>query len=109
MNMRQRFNRPINSTMLFLGFAIICLNLLDAICTLRHLHHGAEEINPFMDMLLRHGDSSFVVAKHLIASGGVIGIVAHQEMPLAKKALSLLTCIYLTLGLYQVALFTIIH
>ncbi len=85
------------------------LNLLDGFATLRHLHHGAEELNPLMLWLLRHGAEHFLVAKHLLASLGVIGIAMHGEVRAARVALWILFPLYMAIAAYQMVLFAIIR
>jgi hypothetical protein len=105
---RTTLRRPIEPTTLALVLAIIGLNLCDGFATLRHLHHGAEELNPFMALLLRHGSHSFLVVKHLLASAGVVGIAMHAQLRAARVALWLLFPLYLAIVLYQLALFRVI-
>ena len=88
-----------------LCLAILALNLLDAFATLRHLEHGAQELNPFMVVLLHRGAGHFLVVKHLLASAGVIGIALHPGRRAADVALFILFPLYSVLALYQIALF----
>jgi hypothetical protein len=97
--------RPLDTRLAFFCLAILLLNMVDAFATLRHLEHGAEELNPLMLFLLRRGAGPFLVIKHLLASLGVIGIALHPERRAAHVALSILFPVYLLLGIYQVGLF----
>jgi len=97
--------RPLDLRTASLCLAILALNLLDAFATLRHLEHGAQELNPFMLALLRHGAGPFLIVKHLLASAGVIGIALHPGRRAADVALSILFPMYTALAVYQVALF----
>jgi hypothetical protein len=91
-----------------LGLAIVALNLVDAFATLRHVDHGAEELNPLMRALLRDGPSRFVAVKHVLASLGVVGIAMHPRLRAARFAMWLLLPLYGALASYQMALFWII-
>jgi len=106
---RAAFVRPIDRKTLWLAFAIVGLNLADGFATLRHLHHGAEELNPFMEVLLRHGAQPFLLVKHLLASLGVVGIAMHGQLKAARIALWLLFPLYLGIVTYQIILFAIIR
>lgn len=100
--------RPLGTRTGALVVAILLLNLLDGFATLRHLHHGAEELNPLMLWLLRRGNEHFLVAKHLLASLGVMGIAMHGEVRAARVALWILFPLYSSIGIYQIALFAYI-
>lgn len=100
--------RPIERRTLLLALAIVALNLLDAFATLRHLSHGAEELNPIMGALLRGGPVRFLAVKHALASLGVIGIAIHPHVRAARVAMWVLLPMYLALGVYQVWLFFLI-
>jgi hypothetical protein len=97
--------RPLDQRLASICLAILMLNMLDAFATLRHLEHGAQELNPFMQLLLHQGARSFLVVKHLLASMGVIGIALHPERRAAHVALWILFPVYLVLGIYQIGLF----
>lgn len=105
---RAVFNRPIELSTAALALAILCLNLIDAFATLRHLNHGAEELNPLMQMLLNHSASAFLIVKHLLASLGVIGIAMHGRARAARVALWILFPLYALIAIYQVILFAVI-
>jgi hypothetical protein len=103
--LRRTMVRPLDAKLVFFCVAILALNLLDAFATLRHLEHGAEELNPFMQLLLQHGARSFLLVKHALASVGVIGIAMYPERRAAQVALWILFPVYLLLGIYQIGLF----
>jgi hypothetical protein len=102
---RRVLGRPLDTRITVLCLAILGLNLLDAFATLRHLEHGAEELNPFMQALLLHGARSFLVVKHTLASVGVLGIVLYPGQRAAQLALAILFPVYFALAVYQIALF----
>lgn len=58
--------------------AIVLLNTLDAFCTLRHLAHGAVEMNPLMKWAIDLGPLWFFNIKHQLAVTGVLGICYHS-------------------------------
>ncbi|HZS36332.1 MAG TPA: DUF5658 family protein [Polyangia bacterium] len=103
--LRRVLTRDIDVRTLTLCVAILALNLIDAFATLRHLEHGAEELNPFMVALLHHGALSFLVVKHTLASVGVLGIAIYPRQRAANIALAILFPIYFLLALYQLGLF----
>ena len=100
--------RPVARRTLILALAIVGLNLVDAFATLRHLSHGAEELNPLMGALLRCGPLRFLAVKHALASLGVLGIAIHPHARAARVAMWVLLPLYLLLAAYQVALFFLI-
>src|SRR5438046_8887758 len=97
--------RPLDTRLALFCVAILMLNLLDAFATLRHLEHGAQELNPFMQALLHRGANHFLIVKHVLASLGVIGIAMHPGKRAAEVALSILFPLYSALAVYQVTLF----
>ena len=105
---RLAFVRPVDTRTAMLALGIIALNLVDGFATLRHVSHGAEELNPIMQLLLRHGEQSFLMVKHLLASLGVIGIAMHGHVRAARVALWILLPLYMAIAIYQTALFTVI-
>jgi hypothetical protein len=102
---RRTIAKPLDTRTALLCVAILMLNLLDAFATLRHLEHGAQELNPFMLALLHRGAIQFLVVKHLLASAGVIGIALHPGRRAADVALFILFPLYTLLAVYQIALF----
>jgi hypothetical protein len=102
---RRALARDIDFKTSCLCVAILLLNLIDAFATLRHLEHGAEELNPFMQALLRRGAEPFLLVKHVLASIGVLGIALHPRQRAANIALAILFPVYLVLAAYQIGLF----
>jgi hypothetical protein len=86
--------------------AILLLNQLDAFCTIRHLDHGARELNPIMAELLvvGHGGTRFVIIKHLLVSLGLFIIVLRSDRRLARMALSGAFALFACVAIYQTAL-----
>jgi hypothetical protein len=102
---RRTLARPLDNRTAYLCLAILALNLVDAFATLRHLEHGAEELNPLMLALLHRGARDFLVVKHLLASIGVVGISLYPGQRAAHIALAVLFPVYFLLALYQIGLF----
>ena len=101
--------RPLDPRTAALVMGILLFNLLDGFATLRHLHHGAEELNPLMLLLLQRGSEEFLVVKHLLASLGVIGIAMHGDVRPARVALWILFPLYSSIAAYQALLFVVIR
>jgi hypothetical protein len=102
---RRALFRPLDTRTTVFCLLILGLNLVDAFATLRHLEHGAEELNPFMLALLHHGARPFLVVKHALASIGVVGIALYPGQRAAQIALAILVPIYVLLAVYQIGLF----
>jgi hypothetical protein len=102
---RRAIARPLDTRTATLCLAILVLNLVDAFATLRHLEHGAQELNPFMLALLHRGAGHFLVVKHLLASAGIIGIALHPGRRASVLALYTLFPLYGVLAVYQITLF----
>lgn len=104
-----RWRQPLARPLLALALAVLALNVFDAMATLRHVELGASELNPLMDLLLRHGATTFFVGKYLLAAGGILGIVACSHHPLARRVLTwLLVPVYLAIALWHGALFLVV-
>jgi hypothetical protein len=84
--------------------AIVLLNQLDAFCTLRHLAHGASELNPLMADLAMFGGARFVVVKHLLVSFGLLIFVTRADRKLARWGLAAAFGMFTCLALYHGAL-----
>src|SRR5262245_39837408 len=102
--LRRLLHKPIEPLIAGLCLAVLCLNLVDAFATLRHIEHGAVELNPFMSALLRRGAHHFLVTKYVLASAGLIGIAMYPGRRAALTALGILFPLYSLLGIYQIAL-----
>jgi hypothetical protein len=100
--------RQVERRFVLLALTIIALNLVDAFATLRHLDHGAEEVNPLMRALVAGGPVRFLAVKHALASVGVVGIALHPRGKPALLALWLLLPLYALIAAYQMILFFLI-
>ena len=96
--------RQIESSQALLVLSILALNLMDAFFTLRHLAHGAEELNPLMAELLAGGGLRFVAIKHLLVSLGVLAIVLRSDVRWARFALTGVFGIFTGVVVYQTTL-----
>jgi hypothetical protein len=103
--LRRTLVRTVDARTAALCVVILMLNLVDAFATLRHIEHGAEELNPFMLALLHRGARQFLLVKHGLASLGVLGIALYPTQRAANVALAVLLPVYAVLAVYQVCLF----
>lgn len=102
------FHRRLAPRALAVALAVLGLNLVDALVTLRHVSAGAEELNPVMAALLARGPVTFVVGKHLLGATGVLGILAHDHGHGRAGWIALFWVLlptYLLVAAYQLALF----
>jgi hypothetical protein len=86
---------------------IFLLSCLDAFFTLILLSKGAEEVNPFMAILIDHGIRTFVYTKLAITGIGLIFLVIHAAFLLGGtiRVSHILYAVlggYVTLVVYQV-------
>lgn len=99
------WRRPLSRASSRVALAIVFLNLVDAFGTLRHVAHGAEELNPLMERLMEEGALPFVLGKHVIACAGIVGVLLYSRYRIARWALELgLFPVYLAIAAYQIAL-----
>jgi hypothetical protein len=70
---------------LFLAITVILvLSILDAALTLVVIQRGATELNPVMAYFLEHGTLTFIVAKYVLTSIGVIILLIFKNVFLTK-------------------------
>ena len=74
---------------------IILLCVLDAHFTMFHLDRGAEEINPLMNLLIKHGFLYFFIVKYLLTVLGVFIFCIYQSVPLMRVGLVSMLVLYL--------------
>ena len=74
---------------------IILLCVLDAHFTMFHLDRGAEEINPLMNLLIKHGFLYFFIVKYLLTVLGVFIFCIYQSAPLMRVGLASMLVLYL--------------
>jgi len=84
---------------LFLAITtILILSILDAVLTLVVIQRGATELNPVMAYFLEHGTPTFIVAKYVLTSIGVLILLIFKNVFLTKIKIythSLFPCIIL--------------
>ena len=70
---------------LFLAItAILILSIVDAVLTLVVIQRGASELNPVMAYFLEHGSVTFIVAKYVLTSIGVLILLIFKNVFLTK-------------------------
>ncbi len=84
---------------LFLAITtILVLSILDAVLTLIVIQRGATELNPVMAYFLEYGTPTFIVAKYLLTSIGVLILLIFKNVFLTKIKIythSLFPCVIL--------------
>ena len=70
--------------LLFLAVTTLLLSVIDAFFTLTLLRHGATEVNPVMDFLIREHPRMFAVVKMALTGGGVLVLVAAARAHLFR-------------------------
>jgi hypothetical protein len=76
--------------------AILILSVLDAVLTLIVIQRGAKELNPVMAFFLEHGTSTFIVAKYILTSVGVLILLIFKNVFLTRLKIythSLFPCV----------------
>lgn len=76
--------------------AILILSVLDAVLTLIVIQRGAKELNPVMAYFLEHGTSTFIVAKYILTSVGVLILLIFKNVFLTRLKIythSLFPCV----------------
>ena len=70
---------------LFLAITtILVLSILDAVLTLVVIQRGARELNPVMAYFLEHGTPTFIIAKYILTSVGVLILLIFKNVFLTK-------------------------
>ncbi len=87
-----------------LVFTVLLCSVLDALFTLYHLHEGAFEENPFMNLALRRGAEFFVAVKMGLTGCGALFLAYHQCFRLGRNSLRWVTLSYGVLLLYHLIL-----
>ena len=97
-----------SSRVWFLFLSLLALNIFDAVMTLYHLQFGATESNPILDFFLQSGgESSFLIAKFVLAFSGTIFLFLHSQFKRVKVYTSSLVAIYAVLACYHISPFFI--
>lgn len=85
---------------LAVGLLILLLCGADALLTLTLINHGASEINPFMDPMVRGSGHAFAWWKFTLTSMGVVILTILARLQVFGRAVG--TVLYVVLGLYVV-------
>jgi hypothetical protein len=97
--------RSLPPAIALVALAVLALNLVDVVFTLRHLELGAIELNPLMRGLLERGPLHFVLGKHLMVGACIVVVAAHCGFRLAAATLQFVALpAYVLTAIYQVAL-----
>jgi hypothetical protein len=83
---------------LAVAVAIMCLSSADAILTLTLISHGANEVNPFMDPLVRGSGHSFSIWKMGLTAMGVVILALLARLRIWGRAVG--SILYVVLGGY---------
>jgi hypothetical protein len=86
--------------------AVFLFHVLDAVFTLIHLSRGANELNPFMAMLLKRNDALFLSVKLGMAGLGLLFLGIHQHFPYVRRSIRVLFVIFGLLLGYHLLVFT---
>jgi hypothetical protein len=73
-----------NQKLFFAITVILVLSILDAVLTLVVIQRGATELNPVMAYFLEHGTLTFIVAKYVLTSIGVLILLIFKNVFLTK-------------------------
>lgn len=91
-----------SSSIITLALWVSFASALDALLTLIYISNGGGEANPFMDLMLAHGNRTFVVVKMCLTCIGAWALSAMQLFPLANRLLRGLSLMYIALlGLHM--------
>jgi hypothetical protein len=78
-------------------FFVLGASVLDALCSLLFIQGGGDEANPFMSLVLSHGQTHFVGIKMALTGIGAWFLVAHQYFPMAYRGLHVLAGGYMAI------------
>lgn len=100
-----------DSRIWLVALSVICLSLMDALLTQRHLIHGsARELNPIMDAAIRTGGMpAFYAFKGILTLIAVSIIMLHKEWSLGRIAARICLWAYILLSLYHLYLVIIVQ
>ena len=75
-----RYNTRLFAAIMFILF----LSILDALLTLYLIDNGSNELNPVMAYFLKFGPMTFVIAKYMLTSAGVVILLICKNVFLTK-------------------------
>jgi hypothetical protein len=85
---------------LAIGIVVLLLSFADAILTLTLISHGASEVNPIMDPLVRGSGHSFAYWKIGLTAMGVVVLILLARLRVWGRAVG--NVLYVVLGAYVV-------
>ncbi len=74
---------------------ILLLSVVDAYFTIFHLERGAREINPFMNLLIRHGYMYFFIFKYLLTALATFILCIYKNLLAVRIGIRTILLIYL--------------
>jgi hypothetical protein len=81
---RSYFFDRYNQRMFLAITAILMLSIFDALLTLILIERGSSELNPVMAYFLEYGPLSFIVAKYILTSVGVVILLIFKNVIINK-------------------------
>jgi hypothetical protein len=98
-----------DTSLVFMGLAVIMMSLMDSFFTLNILALGGQELNVFMNILLENSTQAFLVVKYCVTAGGVVLLIALSRVRvggflLTRRLLEGVCCGYGCLMIYEVYL-----
>lgn len=100
-------NNKLSPSIIFLSLSIVFLNIFDAFATLRHIYHGAVEVNPFMNYCINKSVYFFFGIKYFLLALALFIVNLYPNKNVVKNILITITTLYSLLAIYQIALFYI--
>ena len=73
---------------------IIILCVADAHLTILNLNLGAEEMNPFMDLLIQSSTRQFFWVKYILTAASLVLLCIYKNKPLVRRVLVMLSMLY---------------
>jgi len=77
---------------LLLFIMILCV--ADAYLTIINLNLGAEEMNPFMDLLIQSSTRQFFWVKYILTAVSLVLLCIYKNKPLVRRVLVMLSVLY---------------
>lgn len=91
-----------SSRLLVFLLLLLLLNCIDAFLTLSMIYEGsADEANPVMSFLLKHGAHTFIISKFFITSSAVVFFCLFKNVKAARIGVLFLIFMYILLILYE--------
>ena len=91
-----------SSKLLVFLLLLLLLNCIDAFLTLSMIYEGsADEANPAMSFLLKHGALTFIISKFFITSFAVVFFCLFKNVKAARIGMLFLIFMYILLIMYE--------